>query len=80
MTCPPTMPVTVTDYIEVKPEQVDEAQLQKPEPPILIEGDDGNDAGTNTRNLISHDREDEAFIDGLIKIIRCRVNLECDHE
>ena len=80
MTCPPTMPVTVTEYVEIKPKAVDEAQLQPPTAPKLIEGDDGNDAATNTRLLIAHDEEDDKFIAGLIEKIRCRVNGECEAE
>ncbi|WP_290747727.1 hypothetical protein [Henriciella sp.] len=78
--CPPTEPVTVTEFVEVRPEPVPESALQRPSAPGLYDGEDANVLATNLRRMLAYDGEVTAYIDGLEETIRCRINGDCEGE
>ncbi len=78
MDCPPTEPVTVTEYVEVKPEPVPESALVRPSAPTLYDGNDANILATNLSRLLAYDGEVMTYIDGLERTIRCRINEDCE--
>ena len=80
MQCPPTEPVTVKEYVTVKPEKVKEAQLQKPIAPELRGKPDANLIASDLADMIAHEGDLSTFTDGLIELIRCRINEECEGE
>jgi hypothetical protein len=70
----------VTQYVEVKPEPIPESALQRPTAPGLYDGEDANVLATNLRRMLAYDQRMSAYTDGLERLIRCRINEDCEGE
>lgn len=67
--------------VEVEPEPVDKAALQRPALPVFLPGHDANTDAANLARLQEWVATSlDSYVDGLESLILCRANRECDHE